>query len=64
MTSGRLISQLCFIGGFVAAVVLHKDKGLQYGDEVAYRFEARVFLHGRLAADAPPMVESEPGTLP
>src|SRR5690349_18106744 len=35
---------------FVAAVVLHKDKGLQYGDEAAYKFEARVFLHGCLAA--------------
>jgi hypothetical protein len=39
---------------FLALGVIHKDRGLQFGDELGYRFESRVFLDGRLAADAPP----------
>jgi hypothetical protein len=38
----------------VALGVLHKSKGLQFGDELAYRFQSRVFMERHIAAEAPP----------
>jgi Dolichyl-phosphate-mannose-protein mannosyltransferase len=50
------------LAAFVAVGVMHKDSGLQFGDELAYRFESRVFLERRLAADAPPMTTPDTDT--
>lgn len=46
-----------------AAVVLFMalgmHKGISGGDESSYRFQSRIFLAGRLSADAPPQIDSD-----